>query len=199
MILKLFLNTTTSLVFSFFEGMRLWLVCIFIVGSAHASAMNDDLMRRFEKVDTMLTNEELQELYLSYSKTQDYEASLDSLPSDPLLAVAQRPLSLQALYDAAFFMKRKGKNKRMAHYARQMWMLGEMIHNSFTGNAGDPYLLLYREDESLMLYNWEFIDSIVEVKPQPQYDVVECTLPPDWINSYYFRLLHKANANDRLN
>lgn len=88
MILKLFLNTTTSLVFSFFEGMRLWLVCIFIVGSAQASAMNDDLMRRFEKVDTMLTNEELQELYLSYSKTQDYGASLDSLPSDPLLAVA---------------------------------------------------------------------------------------------------------------
>lgn len=199
MILKLFLNSTTSLVLSFFEGMRLWLVFILIAGSAHASAMNDDLMRRFEKVDTMLTNEELQELYLSYSKTQNYEASLDSLPPDPLLAVAQRPLSLQALYDAAIFMKRKGKNKRMAHYARQLWMLGEMIHNSFTGNADDPYPLLYREDESLMLYNWEFIDSIVEVKQQPQYDVVECTLPPDWINSYYFRLLHKDKANDRLN
>ena len=193
MILKLFLNPTTSLVLSFFEGTRLWLVFFLIAGSAHASAMNDDLMRRFEKVDTMLTNEELQELYLSYSKTQD------SLPSDPLLAVAQRPLSLQALYDAAIFMKRKGKNKRMAHYARQMWMLGEMIHNSFTGNADDPYPLLYREDESLILYNWEHIDSIVEVKPQPQYDVVECTLPPDWIDFYYFRLLHKSKANDRLN
>lgn len=170
---------------------RLWLASVLAILAIAASAQEDRLMCRFCKVDTTLTNAELHTLYLAYSKTEAYAASLGSLPSDPLQAVAKRPLSLQALFNAAVEMKHKGKKRRMARFARQMWMLGEMICNEFTGDASCPYRLLYREDECLVLYNWRHIDSIVQVTQKPEYDIVECALPPDWLDYYYFKLLHK--------
>ena len=196
MIRNKIISTTISLVAFNTNATRLWIIALLLMLSCHINAENNNLMQRFIRVDTTLTVAELRTLYLSYSLSAAYKTSVAQLPNDPLLAVEQRPLSLQALFDAAIAMKHKGKKKLMARYARQMWMLGEMLHNEYAGNAEDPYPLLYREDESIILYNWEHIDSIVKVTVKPDYDVVECALPPDWIDYYYFRLLYNVNSID---
>lgn len=167
--------------------------CLLLIGmvavSLPAGAADDALLYRYHQADTTLTFTELRELYFHYARSEAYAASLDPMPADPLQAVELRPLSLQALYEAAVVLRRQGKTVRSEHYALQLWMLGEMMYHEFTGDAHYPYPVLYREDERLFLYNWHQIDSVVSETRQNGCDVVQCALPPDWVDCFWFRPL----------
>lgn len=172
-------------------GVRLWAFVAALCLALPGMASSDTLFYRYQQADTTLTHAQLRELFFRYSETEAYVASLGPVPQDPLLAVRQRPLSLDALYRAAVAMKRQGEIRRSGQYALQMWMLGEMVYNEFAGDVRQPYPVLYREDERWILYNWNHIDSIVKETRKAGLDVVECALPPDWTDSFCFQPLFR--------
>ena len=150
-------------------------------------AESGDLYLRFHRADSTLTQAEVRTLYLDYAHTDAYRQSLVPLPLDLGEAVKQRPLSLQVLYDVAIARKREGNEPEMQRLAEQLWMLGSMLHDFYTGDSDSPIPILYREDEHFYLHNWENIDAIVSEERSGRYDLIECTMPPDWTYTFHFQ------------